>query len=100
MNEEHGPIFVSVTDEDGVTSELEYLDTLELNGVKYNAYFPVVYADENGQEIENEDDGLILLRVIEENGEDILATIDDEDELMMVYEAFMEVLFDDEEDDE
>lgn len=47
---------------------------------------------------EDEDFGLILLRAVEENGEQLLADIDDESELNAVYEQFMEELFDDEDD--
>ena len=49
---------------------------------------------------DDEDFGLILLRVIEENGEELLADIDDEAELNAVYEQFMEELFDDEDEEE
>ena len=48
---------------------------------------------------EDEDFGLILLRAIEENGEQLLADIDDEAELNAVYEQFMEELFDDEDEE-
>ena len=47
---------------------------------------------------EDEDFGLILLRAVEENGEQLLADIDDESELNAVYEQFMEELFEDEDD--
>jgi len=49
---------------------------------------------------DDEDFGLVLLKVIEQNGEELLADIDDENELNAVYEQFMETLFDDEEDGE
>ena len=50
---------------------------------------------------DDEDFGLILLRVMEdENGDQLLADIDDEAELNDVYEQFMEELFDDDDEDE
>jgi uncharacterized membrane-anchored protein YjiN (DUF445 family) len=49
---------------------------------------------------DDEDFGLILLRVIQENGEELLADIDDEEELNSIYEQFMEELFADEEEEE
>ena len=49
---------------------------------------------------DDEDFGLILLRVVEQDGEQLLADIDDEQELNEVYEQFMEELFADEEDGE
>ena len=92
MSEEFGPDFVSITDDEGNEFELEHLGTLEYNGVTYMSFVP---AD---MDEEDEDYGLILLKVIEENGEELLADIDDEQELEKVYEQFMEQLFEDEEE--
>ena len=94
MSEEYGPDFVSVTDDDGNEFELEHLGTLEYKGGEYMAFVP---AD---MDEDDEDFGLILLRVIEQDGEQLLADIDDEQELNEVYEQFMEELFADEEDGE
>lgn len=100
MSEEFGPDFITLTDEDGNDIELEHLDTLEYNGQVYMAFFPVV---EEGDEDEvedvdlDEDYGLIILKVIEENGEELLSTLDNEDELELVYQAFMDALFDEDE---
>lgn len=96
MSEDYGADFITVTDDEGNDFELEHLGTLERDGKIYMAFVP---AD---MDEEDEDFGLILLRVIEENGEELLADIDDETELNDVYEQFMEELFsdEDEEDDE
>ena len=40
------------------------------------------------------------MKVIHENGEDLLSTCDTDEELQAAYEAFMEELYDDEEDGE
>lgn len=100
MSEEYGPTFITVTDDDGKQIELEHLETMEINGAVYMAFYPVEYADDEENAIDDEEDGLILLKVINYNGEDILATIDDDDELGMVYEQFMEVLFNEDEDED
>ncbi len=94
MSEDYGPDFYTVTDDQGNESELEHLGTLEYKGVTYMAFVP---AD---MDEDDEDFGLILLRVIEENGEELLADIDDQKELDEVYEQFMTELFDDEDDPE
>lgn len=94
MSDDYGSDFITVTDEDGNDFELEHLGTLEYQGSTYMAFVP---AD---MDEEDEDFGLILLRAIEENGEQLLADIDDEAELNAVYEQFMEELFDDEEDED
>lgn len=95
MTEEaYDPDFVTVTDDEGNEFELEHLGTLEYRGATYMSFVP---AD---MDEEDEDFGLILLKVIEQDGEELLADIDDQDELDAVYEQFMDTLFDDEEDGE
>lgn len=94
--ENESPIFVSVIDENGKEIVIEYVDTIEYNGIIYKAFFPTVDAeDENA---DDDDNGLIILKEIEENGEAILSTLDSEEELNAVYDEFMNVLFDDEND--
>lgn len=96
MSEEFGPDFITLTDEDGNEFELEHLDTLELNGETYMAFLPAEYEDADpSKELDDDDFGLIILKVIEENGEEQLSTLDSEEELETVYERFMEILFDD-----
>ena len=99
MSEEFGPTFITVTDEDGKEIELEHLDTLEIEGTTYMAFFPAQFADVEEEPVDDEEYGLIILKVIYVDGEELLATIDDEDELEAVYEQFMEILFDEEDED-
>ena len=94
MSEELSPIFITVTDEDGKEYVLEYVVSVEHNGTEYRAFFP---AEIEGEE-ENEDDGLILMKVIQENGEELLSTCDSEEEEEAVYELVMDALFDEEEE--
>lgn len=100
MSEEYGGNFVSLTDEEGNELELEHLDTLEYNGAVYMAFFPAEYADDEGQPKEDEEDeaGLIILKVVSVDGEEQLATLDNDEELEAVYQQFMESLFEDEEE--
>ena len=97
MSEDFGPTFVTVTDDDGQELTLEFVAALELNGTEYQAYFPTESEDEDE---ENPDNGLIILKVLHEDGEDLLSTCDTDEELQAAYEAFMEELYDDEEDGE
>ena len=99
MSEEFGPTFVTVTDDEGREIELEHLDTMEFNGNTYMAFFPAEYADAEEEPVDDEEYGLIILKVIQENGEELLSTVDDDDELEMVYEQFMEILFNEEDED-
>ena len=97
MSEEFGANFITITDEEGNALELEHLDTLEYDGHVYMAFFPVEHEGED-ETLEEEEAGLIILKVIEQNGEELLSTLDSEEELERVYEQFMESLFTDEEE--
>ena len=73
MSEEFGPDFITITDEDGNDIELELVDALEHNGQTYMAFFPAV---EEGNEDDEEEYGLVILKSIIENGEEMLSTLD------------------------
>ena len=103
MSEEFGPDFISVTDEDGNEFELELVDTLEHNGITYYAMVPAVSEDEETGEpvdvdADDEEYGLVIMKVIEENGEELLSTPDSDEELDEIYNLFMERFFEDEEE--
>ena len=95
MSEDFGPTFITVTDEDGQEIVLEFVSTLEYNGQTYQAFFP---AETEGEEVDEEDTGLVILKVIHEDGEDLLSTLDSDEELETVYDLFMENLFDGEDE--
>ena len=95
MSEDFGPTFITVTDEDGKEIVLEFVDALEYNGQTYQAFFP---AETEGEDEDDPDNGLVILKVLHENGEDLLSTLDTDEELDAVYDLFMESLFSDEEE--
>ena len=103
MSEEFGPDFITVTDDEGNEFELEHLDTLEYKGNIYMAFFPAMPGEEteDGEIVDvdpdDEEYGMVIMKVIEENGEEIFSTLDSEEEEQEVYEKFMERLFADEE---
>lgn len=103
MDESFGPDFFTLTDEDGNEFELELVDTLEHQGVTYYAMFPAVEEDESTGEpkdidADDEEYGLVILKAIVENGEELLSTPDSDQELDEVYELFMERFFQEEEE--
>lgn len=103
MSEEFGPDFISVTDEDGNEFELELVDTLEHEGVTYYALFPAVEEnEETGEPVDvdadDEEYGLVIMKAIEENGEELLSTPDSDEELEKIYNLFMERFFAEEEE--
>ena len=91
MADSYGPTFITVTDEDGREIVLEFVDALEYNGQQYQAFFP---AETEGEDEDDPDNGLVILTVIHEDGEDLLSTLDSDEELDAVYDLFMESLFD------
>lgn len=103
MEENFGPDFITVTDEEGNDFEMEMVDSLEHNGITYYAMFPAVEEDEaTGQpkdvDADDEEYGLVIMKAIEENGEELLSTPDSDQELDEVYELFMERFFQEEEE--
>ena len=104
MSEEFGPDFFSVTDEDGNEFELELLDTLDVEGTMYYAFVPATHEeDENGEPVDidadDEEIGVVIMKAMEENGEEILSTPDSDEEAEKVYELFMARFFEDEDED-
>ncbi len=102
MSEEYGPDFLTVTDEEGNEFELELVDTLEHNGVLYHAFFPAVEADEETgdpreADVDGDEYGLVIMKTVEENGEELLSTLDTDEELDEIYQLFMDRFFAEEE---
>jgi hypothetical protein len=84
MSEEYGNDFITLTDEEGNQIELEHLDTLEYNGETYMAFVEAVDTPE--QALAEDSTELVVLKVAEENGEEILVTVDNDDELEAVFD--------------
>ena len=91
MNGDFGSDYITISDDEGNEFELEHLDTVEISGSIYMAFLP---AD---MDEDDEDFGLIILKAIKKDGEEVLSTLDDDGEMEMVYERFIERLTDDEE---
>ena len=94
MSDDYGNDFVTIIDDDGNEFELEHLETVEIGNELYMAFVP---AD---MDEDDEDFGLIILKVAVEGGEEIFITVDDDDELSKAYEVFIERLSDDDDDDD
>ena len=87
-----GDDIITITDEEGKSYQVERVseEDIEYQDRTYRAFLPL-------GEDEDEIYELILFRVVEEDGEELLEVIEDEDELEAVYEIFMDRLFEDEE---
>ena len=90
---EYGSDFISVLDEDGNEIELEVIMSFEVDDQSYTAFLPADM-DEN-----DPDYGYIILKNLEENGEEIFGSVDDDAELEDAYNTFITLLFDDEEEE-
>ena len=89
--DQYGSDFITIVDDEGNEYELEVLSELDYNGCTYLAVIP---AGESQEELELE---VSILKSTDEDGESILATIDDEAELEAVYDLIMESLYEEEE---
>ncbi len=100
MAEEYGPDIVSVVDEDGIEHTFEELDRIETDEARYVALTPVY---DEAQDILDDDGELIILRVVEEDGETYLEPIEDDaefDEVGKIFEDRLKEAFDFNDDEE
>jgi len=94
MDENFEATYITITDEEGNDHEVEFISRITVGEHDYAAFFPAD-VDEDSEEA----NVIIMFRIVEENGEELLETIDDDEEAEMVYEKFAESLFDDEEEE-
>ncbi|NCC69463.1 MAG: DUF1292 domain-containing protein [Clostridia bacterium] len=94
MSEDFGSDYITIEDEDGNEFELEQVLSTTDNETVYTLFLPADI-DET-----DPDYGYIILKITEENGEELYSSVDDEEELVAVYETFMELLFADEDAEE
>lgn len=83
MSEEYGNDFVTLTDEDGNEVEFEHIDTVEYNGKMYLAFIPAELSLEEEAEV-------VIMQVIQENGEDMLEAVEDDEIADTVFDIVME----------
>lgn len=84
-----GDEIFTLTDEEGNESEFELIASQEIDGVTYVALVPYDPAKKDAEEQEY----VVLKLEADENGEDLLVTIDDDDEFEKVAEIFEDMLF-------
>lgn len=88
---ELGAELLTLVDEEGVEHEFELVDSEEVDGVRYVALVPVF---DGGEDVLDDSGELVVLRVVEEDGEEFLEAIEDEEEFDRMGEFFMERLQD------
>ena len=93
MSMDYGNDYITVTDDDGTEYELEHLDTLTYEDETYMAFATSETADTDEVEV-------ILFHVVEEDGEELFESIDDDELMEKIYAIFMDRIddsFDEEE---
>ena len=89
MSEDFGANIVSVLDDEGHEHQFELLDAIETDEGRYVALLPI-YSE---AEAAIEDDGeLVILEVVNDNGDDLLVPIENDDLFESVAQAFEERL--------
>ncbi|MBC5787862.1 MULTISPECIES: DUF1292 domain-containing protein [Clostridiaceae] len=95
--QEYTPDIYTLEDEEGNEVVFEMIDSIELDGQKYYAMMPYY---ENPEDMLNDDGQLIVLRNEVVDGEEMMATIDDDEEYDRIGEIFMKRITEMFEDDE
>ena len=88
LSNTYGSDYITITDDDGNEYELEVLNTIEYNGCSYLAVIP---AEGDGADSVNLQ--VFIIKSVEENGEPILYTVDNEDELSTVNDLLMDSIY-------
>ncbi|MBR3935329.1 MAG: DUF1292 domain-containing protein [Oscillospiraceae bacterium] len=86
--EDYGNDYVTLVDENGVEREFEIVDSLVTENNEYFALIPT----ETAENIDSDDGELVILKVVEENGEEFLEPIEDDEEFEEISEVFMDRL--------
>ncbi len=86
---------IELIGEDGETVRFEYLTTIEYEGAKYIVLLPE-------EEAEDEDEGDVVILEIQEdeNGDDVYVSVEDDELLEKVFQEFLRVMDEQEEDEE
>lgn len=90
------PDLYTLVDEEGIEQTFEMLDAIEQDGQKYYALVPY---HEEADELLEDDGDLVILKSQLEGEEEILASIDDDEEFEKIGAIFMkriEEMFDEE----
>lgn len=86
MASEYGNDYLTLTDEEGREIEFEHVASVEIDGETYVGLIEVF--DDPAAQLQS-DGQLVILKVIEDDaGEEVLVTIDNDEELTRAVKAF------------
>lgn len=86
MQEEYQPDLVSLSDDEGNEYNFEVLDSFDEDDTQYVAMTPYAEEDEVDEEL---DGSLVIMKVVEENGENYFVEIEDDDEYERIANEFV-----------
>jgi len=89
MSEEFESSLITIRDEDGTDYKFEQIDALETETGSYVALIPIY---DDADETLGDDGELVILKITEEDGEEVLTTIDNDEEADKVADIFVERL--------
>lgn len=93
-------ILYTLVDEEGKEQVFELLDSIDYED---NTYYALTPHFDNGEELLSDDGEVVILRSTEEEGEEVLVSVDDDDLFDKLGNMFMErfaELFDEEDDED
>ena len=85
MSNEFENDYFTLTDEEGNEIDFEVIAQCERDG---NTYFAMIPVEDESKTAENDICEYIILKLAEEDGEEILVTVDDDDELDDIADYF------------
>jgi uncharacterized protein YrzB (UPF0473 family) len=85
MNE-YTPELFELVDDEGNKKNFELIDAAEINGEQYFCMVPAIEDDD----FLNADCDIVILKSIYDDGEEILASIDDDDEFDEISKFFLQ----------
>ena len=91
LEEEYEPDLIALEDEDGHEHTFEVLDATDIDGVRYFAMVP--YHEDAAKRLAD-DAEMLIMRIGEEDGEEYLDLVEDEDELYVAGQVFLQRLSD------
>ena len=86
-----GENYISLIDEEGKEIEFKVIDELDADD---NTYVALEVPPDDPVAYLNSDGSLLIMKVIEENGEEILALLEDDEEYEKISDIFMSRLSD------
>ena len=88
-NENYDPDIITLAHDDGKEYTFEVIDAIETDEARYLAMLPVY---DDAKKMLDDSGELVIVKVVEENGEEFFTEIEDDDEYDTIADAFVDRL--------